>query len=284
MSVEEAYFLFKKKFHSVENASIYLAVQEVLGLDDRTSLIKSFKEEISEEDKNEIEDILMEVEEGKPLQYVLGHASFLGDEYYVSPAVLIPRPETEELVTIALKEMAKLKRKMTIVDVGTGSGVIAISVKKKRINDEVIAIDNSENALEVAMHNANMHDVKINFYLGNLINPLIEKNKKYDVVIANLPYIEKEEDVDPLVLLNEPRSAYLVKPGHKLYEQLFQMIKNSMGDEVRMYLEIHHDQKEVMQELCFTYFNRYSIEIRKDMSNHDRFVILHIWKENNLKN
>lgn len=281
MTIKEAFFFLKNKYSKNENineASISLAMQEILEIKNHGSLILKFEKKISDSSLEEITNILDEVSNGLPIQYVLGHSSFLGNEFYVDSRVLIPRPETEELVDLLIKKYSKIKKPLTIVDVGTGSGAIAISLAKKIKNLHLLAIDDDEKALEVAMHNASMLDAKVEFYLGDLLNPLIEREMKVDVIVANLPYIENEEDVEPIVLKNEPKHAYLIKPGYILYKKLFEQVNYIMKDNLDIYLEIHHDQNEIMHKLCLETFNAFTIEFKKDMSGHDRFVHIHLCK------
>ncbi len=281
MTIKEAFFFLKNKFEKNEQISeaiISLAMQEILEIKNHGNLILKFDKKISHSSLEEIIDILNEVNSGKPIQYVLGHASFLGREFYVDSNVLIPRPETEELVDLIIKKYAKNKKPLTFVDVGTGSGVIAISLAKNLKHARVIAIDDDEKTLQVAVHNTSMLDANVEFYLGDLLNPLMKNDIKVDVIVANLPYIEKEEDVDPVVINNEPKHAYLIKPGYILYEKLFQQVKKVMQDELDIYLEIHHNQKEIMHKLCLDNLNATTIEIKKDMSGHDRFVFIHLCK------
>lgn len=281
MTIKEAFFFLKNKYEKNEEISeaiISLAMQEILEIKNHGNLILKFDKKISPSSLEEIIDILDEVSKGLPIQYVLGHTSFLNLEFYVDSNVLIPRPETEELVDYLIKKYSKIKKPFTFVDVGTGSGAIAISLAKKFKYLRVLATDDDEKALQVAMHNASMLDAKVEFYLGDLLQPLIEKDIKVDVVIANLPYIENEEDVEPIVLNNEPKHAYLIKPGHILYEKLFKQVRNVMQDELDIYLEIHHDQKEIMHKLCLDILNVSTIECKKDMSGHDRFIHIHLCK------
>ena len=144
--------------------------------------------------KGNIEDAIKRLELGEPVQYIVGDVDFYGNILKVDKRVLIPRFETEGLVEIALSYLDNTN--LDIVDLGTGSGCIAITLKKKLPNINMDAVDISKDALELAKENAKLNNVDINFYNGDMLKPL---NKKYDCIISNPPYIAYDEEVMEIV-------------------------------------------------------------------------------------
>ena len=154
--------------------------------------------------KGNIEYALKRLENGEPVQYIVGDVDFYGNTIKVDKRVLIPRFETEGLVEIAL---SYLKDGDSIIDLGTGSGCIAITLKKKLPNSNIDAVDISNDALTLAKDNAKLNNVDINFYQGDMLCT----NKKYDCIISNPPYIPYDEEVMDIVKNNEPNNAlYLI--------------------------------------------------------------------------
>ena len=166
-------------------------------------------------DSDKLEDGILKLKQGLPVQYIVGNVDFYGSIIEVNENVLIPRFETEELVDRVIKKL-KNKKNLDIVDLGTGSGCIAISLAKN-LNSNVDAVDISKEALEVAKKNAINNNVKINFYLGDMLNPL---NKKYDLIISNPPYIAYDEEIMDVVKNNEPHIA-LYAENEGLYYNRF---------------------------------------------------------------
>ena len=152
--------------------------------------------------KGNIDDAITRLKNGEPVQYILGDVDFYGNIIKVDKRVLIPRFETEGLVEIVLKYLSNTG--LDIVDLGTGSGCIPITLKKKLPNINIDAVDISLDALDVALENAKLNNVEINFIHGDMLKPL---NKKYDVIISNPPYIAYDEEIMDIVKNNEPKNA-----------------------------------------------------------------------------
>lgn len=186
-------------------------VQHVLGVD-KTGMLLRFADPFPEERRAEFDRVVGQRSEQVPLQYLLGSQEFYGREFAVSPAVLIPRPETELLVEQVLKQSARFQgRDPLLVDIGTGSGAIAVTLAAEWPELRVIAIDLSPEALEMARKNAREHGVeeRITFLLGDLYLPLIERGLRPDLVVSNPPYIPSAdcEELDAEVRDFEPRLA-----------------------------------------------------------------------------
>ena len=233
--------------------------------------IEYLKKYLSEE---KLEDGLKRLEKGEPVQYIVGNVDFYGYTFNVNPCVLIPRFETEELVSKTI-EYANIVFKETFkaVDVGTGSGCIAITLKKKlRDKIDMSAVDISKAALEVAQLNAKENDVQIKFYHGDMLDPLDEK---FDLIISNPPYIRKDEEIMKIVRDNEPSIAlYADNDGLENYEKILSAAKNYLNQKNMIAFEIGWWQGPRVVEIAKKYFPNALIKIEKDMQEKDRFVFI----------
>ncbi len=210
---------------------------------------------------------------GEPVQYIVGNVSFYGNIIDVDKRVLIPRFETEELVENTVKYIKKYNYK-SIVDIGTGSGCIAITLKKFFPEILVDAVDISKDALEVAKKNADKNNVNINFYEGNLLEPL---SKKYDVIISNPPYIAYDEEIMDIVKNNEPHIAlYASNNGLYYYEEILKNVYKYINNNGLIAFEIGYNQGEEIKKLASKYLNKYDFEIKKDMTGKDRMVFIRV--------
>lgn len=212
---------------------------------------------------------------GEPVQYIVGNVSFYGNIIDVDKRVLIPRFETEELVENTIKYIKKYNYN-SIVDIGTGSGCIAITIKKIFPSMLVDAVDISKDALALAQSNSIKNDTLINFYEGNLLNPL---NKKYDIIISNPPYIAYDEEIMDIVKNNEPHLAlYAPNNGLYYYEEILKNVYNYINKNGLIAFEIGYDQAEKIKQIVQKYLNNYNIEIKKDMTGKDRMVFIKLYE------
>ncbi len=214
---------------------------------------------------------------GKPLQYIVGKEWFYGIPLKVTPETLIPRPETEELVHEALKHLNTQKNKepIRILDIGTGSGAIAIAMKHERPADEVTAIDISAPALAVAQQNANEHHLDIRFLEGDLLDPV--SLETFDCIISNPPYIAIEEKslMDDSVLNYEPHTAlFAANEGLSVYERLAYEVPFHLKTDGCLFMEIGFQQGEKLQKLYQQAFPDKEVTIQKDMNGLDRMLIV----------
>ena len=217
-----------------------------------------------------LEEALKELEKGKPVQYIVGNVDFFGINLKVNENVLIPRFETEELVDKVINYSKIFNKKLKVVDIGTGSGAIAITLKKK-LNAELTATDISNEALEVAKENALINNVQIDFKLGNLLEPL---NEKYDILVSNPPYIAYDEEVMEIVKNNEPHLAlYAANNGLYCYEEILKNVKNYLNEKALIAFEIGEKQGEALKELSLKYLN-VEAKIEKDLQGRDRFAFI----------
>ena len=216
-----------------------------------------------------IDEALEKLKKGIPVQYIVGNVDFYGITLNVNPSVLIPRFETEELVSKVI-EYAKSFDNPTIVDIGTGSGAIAITLKKK-VNCNMIATDISSEALEVARNNASLNETDIDFRLGDLLEPLSEK---VDILVSNPPYIAYDEEIMDIVKNNEPHIAlYADNNGFYCYEEILKNVKKYLKEKYLIAFEIGALQGESIKELSRKYLNQEAI-IVKDMQGRDRFAFI----------
>lgn len=212
---------------------------------------------------------LEELSRGRSVQYIVGNVDFYGIILKVNEDVLIPRFETEELVSKVIQYAVNFKNP-SIVDIGTGSGAIAITLKKK-LTSSVTATDISKKALNVAKENALENNASINFKEGNLLEPLTEK---YDIVVSNPPYIAYDEEIMDVVKNNEPHLAlYAPNNGIYYYEEILKNIKKYLNDKYLIAFEIGESQGKKIQELSKKYLDNEAI-IEKDLSGRDRFAFI----------
>lgn len=213
----------------------------------------------------------------EPLNYVLGYSYFYGYKMIVNENVLIPRFETEELVGLVLSKYDEYFKgqKINLADVGTGSGAIAIALKKEEANLNVCASDISFDALKVARENAKNNDVDVTFYQGSMLDPLIENNIKLDILVSNPPYIKQNEVLDPSVKDYEPHVALFGgDDGLKFYRMIFENAHKVLKDKSMMFFEIGYDQKENLSALASSYFKDAHIEVFKDINKKDRMLFI----------
>jgi len=217
---------------------------------------------------------------GKPLPYITNHKEFFGLDFYVDENVFIPRPETEILVEEVLGEVRSKKAEaLKIVDVGTGSGCIAVALatnlKFKIPNLKIYATEVSKKALKIAKINAQKHKVldKITFLLGDLLKPLPEK---IDIIVANLPYVKtgylKNLNFEPKIALDGG------KDGFYFYKKLLLQGSQYLRENGKIFLEISPEQKEKIKDLTLKLYPLAKIQFKKDLANLDRvtFLFLHL--------
>ena len=273
---------FKRYFKSelselyteAESAQLYsVFLYEKTGFD-RFQQRRFAHQELLISDEEELQEITSELKTGKPYQQILGHTEFYGKKFFVDENVLIPRPETEELVELAKIEIQNLKSKiqnLKLLDIGTGSGIIPITLKKHFPKAEISAIDISEKALEIAKKNAEFHQANIQFIQQDYLNTKLEEN--YDIIISNPPYIGIEENIEiedsvkgfePNIALFSPTSDALI-----FYKKIAKDGEKHLNENGMIFLEINQKLGKETLEL----FSNYSeSRLIKDLSGNDRFV------------
>ena len=245
------------------------------GINLYTNIDEEVDHRVSEKFNAGIERLLND----EPLNYVLGYTYFYGYKIMVNKDVLIPRFETEELVGLILSKYDEYfpGRKIDICDVGTGSGAIAIALKKEENNLNVYASDISKEALDVAMGNAEINDCDISFLLGSMLHPYIDNNIKVDILVSNPPYIKQSEQIESSVYDYEPHLALFGgEDGLKFYKDIFENAHNILKDKALLFFEIGYDQKDNLTDLAEKYFPDSIIEVYKDINNKDRMLMIQI--------
>lgn len=210
-----------------------------------------------------------------PIQYLLGITNFYGNDFIVNKNVLIPRPETELLVEETNKYIDKyfINKNVNICDIGTGSGAIAITLKKLNDKYNVTAVDISKKSLKVARTNAKKNKVNINFINGNMLDKLKDK---YDIIISNPPYLsENTTDIEDIVLNNEPHLALFGgRDGLKFYKEILENANKNLNKKNLIAFEIGYNQGKKVEELAKDVFPKSKILIKKDYNNYDRYVFI----------
>lgn len=223
--------------------------------------------------KGNLDDAIKRLNNGEPVQYIVGNVDFYKSNFIVNKNVLIPRFETEELVLNTINFINEyFNKQVKVLDIGTGSGAIAVSIKKE-IDSIVYATDISKEALEVAKENAKRNNVDINFVNTNIYDGI---NEKFDVIISNPPYIRYDEEIDDLVKNNEPHIAlYADNNGLYFYEEILKNIKSILNDKYLIAFEIGKDQGEAINELKDKYLPDSNIILKKDLEGRDRMIFIH---------
>ncbi len=217
---------------------------------------------------------LNELQKGKPLQYVLKEAYFYGIPFFVDENVLIPRPETEELVEWLLHDFKNTNNPINLLDAATGSGCIAITIKKEKSNWGVSGFDVSEEALKIAKENNFALSTKVNFFNFNLLESDFNELDGYDIIVSNPPYIKMSEaDLMNKNTLNyEPHLALFVENSEPLifYKKLIELSQLKLKKNGFLYVEINQFLAKETELLFKRFFNH--VELRKDISNNYRMI------------
>ena len=222
--------------------------------------------------KENIEEAIERYKNGEPIQYIIGDVNFYGNTIKVNKNVLIPRFETEELVEKTIKKIKnKFDKKINILDLCTGSGCIAITLKKE-LNSNVTATDISSDALAVAKENIKLNNVDINLINSDLFQNI---NDKFDCIISNPPYISYDETIDDIVKNNEPNIAlYAPNNGLYYYEEILKNIKNYLNDKFIIAFEIGYKQGKSLIDIVNKYLKDVNILVEKDLQGRDRFLFI----------
>ncbi|MES2812089.1 MAG: peptide chain release factor N(5)-glutamine methyltransferase [Bacteroidota bacterium] len=258
--IESFFYIILEAFHQMKR--IDLALNPTVELDGMQLL--------------QWETVLSQLKEEKPIQYILGETEFYGLPFYVNENTLIPRPETEELVEWIINELKveSQKEKVKILDIGTGSGCIAISLAKNLPNAEVFALDVSEKALHTAKKNAERNGVTITF-LHQSILETIKFEEQFDIIVSNPPYVRHLEkaEINKNVLAYEPHLALFVEDTDALlfYRKIAELAQNNLPRNRYLYFEINQYLGKEMIELLENY-NFKNIELKKDIYGNDRML------------
>lgn len=277
-TIKDVFVAFQKGLKALYNSNeiesiTLLTINEIVNLSKAN--IKAFPErEITLDQSGQFENILVQLQTGKPIQYIFGHTEFYGLKFMVNSSVLIPRPETEELVDWIISSTGN--NKYDILDIGTGSGCIAISLKKNLPGAQISALDISAGALQTAKENARLNTADINFIQADILNIKYGiKNPKYGIIVSNPPYVTLTDKAQMHINVTdfEPHTALFVPENDPLlfYKAVADYAGNNLANNGLLFLEINEtygpETIALLAEKGFT-----NIELKKDMSDKPRMI------------
>ena len=237
-----------------------------------TDFVFALQQEVTDEEKLFVEEIYQQLAAHKPAQYIIGYADFFGMHLTVDERVLIPRPETEELVELILAENSE--ESLKVLDIGTGSGAIALALAKNKPAWSVTAADISQDALDLASENAKNQDLQIFLKKSDCFTEISEK---YDIIVSNPPYISREDEseVGLNVLYSEPHLAlFAAEDGLAIYRRISEDAKDYLKDGGKIYLEIGYKQGQSVPELFRKHLPEKRVRTLKDQFGQDRMVVV----------
>ena len=262
---------FKNELAGISNSReifnwAYITINNLFGYD-RANCIINQNQKISLHQRKKIKRIVSQLKKNKPIQYILEECVFFDLKFKVNSSVLIPRPETEELVKWILKDEFK-----SMVDIGTGSGCIAISIAKNK-NVNVHAIDISNTSIKLAKKNADFHGVSINFLNIDILTENI--SNKVDIVVSNPPYVLKKEKkhMNKNVIDYEPEIAIFVDDNNPFifYKIIAKKAKKILNRNGKIYFEINENYSEEVMKIL-KYYGYVNIKLKKDINDRDRMI------------
>ena len=277
MKIQDTIQLFRTELKDIYSAEeienfIFFSMNEYLGYTRRHLQLKA-NQSLDEKETERFKNILSELKKYKPIQYILGNTEFYGMKIRVNENVLIPRPETEELVELILQENPSSEN---ILDIGTGSGCIAISLKKHLPEATVSAIDISDEALLIAKENAILNHTLINFLQGDILKiDHSQHHDSFDIIVSNPPYVRQSEkrSMSKNVLDYEPHIALFIEDDDalKFYKAISDFALENLSENGKLYFEINEalgsDLKKLLEKKGLK-----NVLIKKDMSGKDRIV------------
>ena len=254
------------------NSIVNILIEEVTGWDALHQNIHK-NDALEQSHTDQLTQYVEKLLTGKPLQYIIGKAWFMGKAFMVNEAVLIPRPETEELVEWIVEYAQIINKPLSILDIGTGSGCIPISLKQAIPNASITAIDISKEALAVAQQNATAHNTNIEWIELDILQTKHLKDQ-YDIIVSNPPYIPLREkpNMQSQVIDHEPAIALFVPDQYPLifYSKIAHIGKSALKPNGQLFFEIHYDQGEAIMALLNEM--GYHAELRQDIYGKDRMV------------
>lgn len=240
----------------------------------KTELILNYKNDMPKDQIEQFEADFKEFVEGKPMQQIIGHEWYFERKFNVTSDTLIPRPETEEWQNRVLENLSD--QPLDVLDIGTGTGVLAITHQLERPNDSVIATDISPQALDVAKENAKRLEADVQFKLGHLLEPV--EDEQFDLILCNPPYIGEDEtkEMDQTVLDHEPKRALFAdENGLAIYKELAESIPAYLKPRGRVFFEIGHQQGDAVTKLFDKTFPEATVECWQDFNQLDRVVAIY---------
>ena len=278
-NADQKFLFFKELSHlysATEIEELYFIFSEYyLGLNKMQTRANA-KRDLSPSDSEKFAKAISELKDAKPYQQILGEAQFFGHRFFVNEHVLIPRPETEELLELAIKEIKKSvleSQNLKILDIGTGSGIIPIVLKKHFPEAKISALDVSPQALDIAKKNADYHGTEIHFLQTDYLES--ELDTVYDIIISNPPYIaiEENKDIEHSVKGYEPNLALFSPTSDALifYRKIAADAEKNLSENGMIFLEIN---QKLGQETLALFDKRSETELLKDISGNDRMIFV----------
>lgn len=270
--------IYRNALKLVDNKNVFqrdilFLIKDVFGIEYTDILAYPNKEYNDEDFSIKLERLV----NGEPVEYIVNHALFMGLDFEVTRDTLIPRNETEELVEKTLQYIHKMNLKNpSIIDIGSGSGCIAIALNKYLPNSKIESVDISLKALEVARRNNQKNGTRVNFYPSDCLTEPLLMNKKYDVIISNPPYINVDTYVQESVLEYEPHSALFAEEhGLAVYNKILRDAKNALNEDFLIAFEISPDLVEGLEAITRKYLVGYKYHFENDLNNNIRFMFIY---------
>lgn len=262
----------------ISNEAVQILMLELCNMS-HNDLYLNYDKEMPEKLYEEFKDGVSRLLRNEPLQYILGFQWFYGYRIRVNEDVLIPRYETEELVANVLADSDYFfadKEVIEIADVGTGSGAIALALKKEEPKFHMYATDISEKALDVARGNAEESEAEITFYQGDMLQPLIDNGIKLDILVSNPPYIPRQQEIQKSVDQYEPHVALFGgDDGLYFYRKIFADAHKVIKEKSFLAFEIGYDEKDAIIKEVEKYFPNDRYEVLKDINKKDRMLFIY---------
>lgn len=277
MTLFEAYKNSLKKLQNpdVEEINIRILLCEINGLKTMSDFYIHKDEDIR--DLSRYLQYFDRFLNGEPVQYILGKTTFLGQEFYVDKRVLIPRQESEEVVSFLIGEIQRLNlTSIFAADICAGSGVLGISLAKEFNLKNVIFSDISKDALEVTKINCEKHKISPKIYCGSALDELIKNNEKVNVLIANPPYIKQGEKVDNSVLNHEPHLALFADDEFSVYKSIISNLNNIKKDSLLAVFELGDNDHSLIEKYVKEYCPDASYKFVNDMNGKERMLSIYL--------
>ena len=216
--------------------------------------------------------------QGEPLEYILNECPFLAEKYYVDNRVLIPRVESEEVVLIAVKFAKEIfkNRPIEIADICSGSGVLSIAFSKLYPTQDIVMIDIDAKTLDVARINAKKNSITATFYQGDVLDPLINNQRKVDLILSNPPYILHENEIDQSVINYEKRHFLIDREPLYVYKKIFDNALKIKKNKLLIVMEIGYDTKELLRKMLIENYPNFSYIFLQDINKKDRILVVRI--------
>lgn len=274
MTLDEVYHqAFKKLKHpQKDEINIRILLCEINDIDEMSSFYIRRDEEIKDLDR--FNELFARFLKGEPLQYLINKANFFGYDFYVDKRVLIPRLESEEVVSYAIDRARDLfdNPNPTIVDVCCGSGCLGITLARCLNAKKLYLSDISKDAIDVAKKNLKIHGIEGEVFKGDGLDEIVKNNIKCDILIANPPYIMKKEDADESVIKYEPHIALFSNNKLDVYKKIFLNLNKVMNKPFLAVFEIGYDTKTILEKMVITHFPKAKYEFVKDMNGNLRIL------------